>query len=289
MKCFRAGNGRLDNLLPNDDGDTVELEFIRSNELPLRIKEVYIESEATPYSVYYSSVIGCPDSALYQHECAYSYAYKSIAYHTIVCHPHSGLLFRNRFCAACNGYRMEDTFSFYVHYELCENWLALNLSVDDLFENSTGVDELLGLCTHNTVLEIPNVCSATAERRRIYDPVVMNRQEEMSLCTSFVNPVVTKNDFGQTIIMRNQFCLENTSASWHCYDGNVRPYTTFADMSNETVVVWVNKFGDVIVSPPNSGYDDTAIDIGGTSWVHSPTTISFVLVFFGFHYIFVDN
>ena len=213
--------------------------------------------------------------------------YERVAYHIPVCHHHSGLFFLNRFCAACNGYRMEETFSFYTHIELSENWLALNHSVDELFENFTGVDELLVVCLHTSVLEIPNACDTTAERRRIYDRVVVNDQEKISLCTGFPNPVVSKNNLGLAVIMKNQFCLQNTSAPGHCYDGKVRPYTKDADTSNETVVVWVNKFGDAVVSPPNSGYDDTEINIGGTSWVHSPATIPLALFFFVFRYIYL--
>ena len=288
-ECFGARNNHLSNLLPNDEGDMFEFESIRSNVLPIRTKYIYIESEKTPYGVYYSFVSGCSDSALYQQECIYNFMLETVAHYIPVCHHHSGLFFLNRFCAACNGYRMEETFSFYTHFELCENWIALNYSVDELFESSTGVDELQFLCLHTSVLEIPNACDATAERRRIYDPVVVNDQEKISLCTGFANPVVSKNNLGQAVIMKNQFCLQNTSAPWHCYDGKVRPYTKDADISNETVVVWVNKFGDTVVSPPNSGYDDTEIDIGGTSWIHSPASISLALLFFVFRYIYFDN
>ena len=272
-ECFGAENDDSKNLLPSGVRGKVEFESIRSNEHILRLKRGHVKSESTLQDVYYSFVHECPHSAPYENDCINNVLYKSPAHHIRVCHPDSSLLFYNRFCAACNGYRMEDTFSLYQHLEVCDSWLALNYTMENLVKESIGVNDLYHLCPPFYAGDIPNVCRAIAERRRVYDRVVRNNQKKPSLCTSFVNPVVTKNELGQAVIMKNPFCLENMSAPWHCYDGKLRPYIGDADISNDTVVVWVNKSGDVVVSPPNSGYDDTATSVGDTSLFHSPVTI----------------
>ena len=250
------------------------------------IKRVYLQSESTLLDVFYYNVDSCPHSAPYEQDCIHNVRYKSPAYHIPVCHPDSSLLFNNRFCAACNGYRMEDTFSLYQHLEVCDSWLALNYTMGDLFKNSTAVNDLYYLCPPIYAGKIPNVCNATTERSRVYDPVVMNNQEKPgfhNLCTRFVNPVVTKNELGQAVIMQNQFCLENMSAPWHCYDGKVRPYTGVEDISNDTVVVWVNKSGHAVASPPNSGYD-TASNKGGIYSAHNSVSFSPGVFLFVYHH-----
>ena len=279
-ECFGAENDEVLNLLPNDG--YVEFESIRLNAAQRRIKTVYIDSDPVPYDVYYSFVKNCPSSGPYRQKCLFHTLHESVAHYTPVCHPNSGVLFANWFCAACNGYRVEDTFSFYIHVELCDRWMALSHTVDDLFENSTGVDDLLYLCHHYSNLEIPKACYATIERRRIYETKGKENSVKNLLCTSFVNPVVTKNYLGHTAIMKNQFCLQNTSISWHCYDGKVRPNTGAVKNSNETAVLWVNKLGDAVASPLNSGYDDTAASMGGTSWFHSCATIPITVFIFVF-------
>ena len=247
------------------------------------IKTVHIDSVPVPYDVYYSFVKYCPSSGPYRQKCLYHTLHESVAHYTPVCHPNSGVLFDNWFCAACNGYRVEDTFSFHIHVELCDVWLALNHTVDKLFENSTGVDDLLYLCHHYSKLKIPNACRTTIDWRRIYETIEMGNPMKNLLCTSFVNPAVTKNDLGHAVILKNQYCLQNTSVSWHCYDGKVRPNTGAVNTLNKTVVLWVNKLGDAIASPLNSGYDDTATGMAETSWVHNRATIPITVVIFVFH------
>ena len=114
---------------------------------------------------------------------------------------------------------------------------------------------------------------------------MMNIQDTPHLaCTSFVNPIVTKNDFGETIIRNNQFCLQDTSAPWHCYDSKVRPHT-FPGNPNKTVVLSVDKFGNVVASPLKNGHDDTEINTGVTLSVYSPASISISLSFIVYYCI----
>ena len=278
-ECFGAENDDLDNLLPSDKSDKIEYENIRSNWFPRLMEMVYIESETTPQPVLYSFIYGCPQSTAFQEDCMNYNDYKTVVHHIPVCHPDSSLLFNNRFCAACNGYRMEDTFSYYARVQICDRWLALNYNVEDLFEKSTGADDLYHLCPPIFTGSIPNACRATAKRMRIYQPATMNNQDTPHLaCTSFVNPIVTKNDYGETIIRSNQFCLQNTSAPWHCYDNKVRPHT-FSGNPNKTVVLWVDKFGNVVARPLKDGHDDTEINTAGTLSIYSPATISLSLSF----------
>ena len=257
-ECFGAENDTLNNLLPVDEDGVIESENIRLHEFPYFVKSVYIESETTPRDVYYYFVQGCPHSAPYEQHCVKHNLYETVAHHTQVCHPNSGLLFYNRFCAACNGYRMEETVSFYYEIEICDSWLALNYAVEDLFEKSTGVDELYHLCRSNYLAYIiPNACIATTERRRQYEPRESMHGNEINLCTSFVNPVITYH-LGERMMMKNQFCLPDKSASWHCYDGKVRSHRESVVTSKKTAVLWVNKLGITVVTPPNSSSDETA-------------------------------
>ena len=127
----------------------------------------------------------------------------STKHHLPVCLPQLEMLFRNVFCARCNGFQSHEVVSFENWLEVCPEWLAFNYNIDELFHNETLVDLFYATC-HQMKMFIPEACRSSVSRNHRY---YTWPNTDAPACLYFANPMYIQ-DSNVKSIFKNQFCTD---------------------------------------------------------------------------------
>ena len=247
-ECFGAENDWADYFLPGDDKSWKEFQTIQAFEMRRTLRN--IPDMGVYMFLDYRFIDRCPKKAPYSRECEFNFLYKTPIHMLPVCHPSSSLLFANRFCAACHGFNFEDTVSFHQRIPVCDQWVALNHTKENLLEDGTGAYELPKLCSVEWSLFPPTKCIDSTVRNRLYDMLHHNDNDIRNPCLYVKNPVYTIRQEGQLTITKNKHCFPNSSMPWQCYENAM---SAFPDPPggdwNEAVDIWVDRDGKLQVGP----------------------------------------
>ena len=222
-ECFGAENDSVDNYFPGDDKSWAESHQIRDTGMGRSLWFVWQTSYLRTF-MDYRFISRCPKNVRGSEACEFHFKDRTLSRMLPVCHPASGLLFNNRYCAACHGFNVEDTVSFYGLIPVCGRWLTLNHTRKGRLENSAEAYELYNLCSVEFSNFPPTEYIVSTLRNRLYD--MFGYDDIRSPCSTFMDPVVKLADRS---IAKNIHCFPKPLGRWntvacHCFYYHSRVY-----------------------------------------------------------------
>ena len=242
LHCFGATNTDISETHPPSDtelDDTIVMRTLMNE--PFTIDKI-TPSLTNVYKVQTIPLLTVAECMFVDHSsgCAQSYEV-SAKHHLPVCHPKLDLIFRNTFCAGCNGFESHEVVSFENWLEMCPEWLQFNYTMDELFHNKALVDLFYSTCYKMNML-IPEACRSSVSRNHRYHTWP---NTDNSTCLHFANPMYIK-DLNVKSIFKNQFCTNETD--WLNCVSSSNNFDEFKTTINKPLAVKVDSDGVLTIS-----------------------------------------
>ena len=144
-------------------------------------------------------VVKCPVAFQYIKDCQGNF--RDLIHHIPVCHPGSNVIYKNIYCAMCNGLSVQHVVPFDALLPECPTWTDALLTNRD--QKGYIPRSIPQECV--AIWQIPGTCARTAATMRCFE---MGSNHH---CWAYRNPVRS------SVVYANQFCEDVPSGNARCY------------------------------------------------------------------------
>ena len=127
-----------------------------------------------------------------------------------VCHPKSHVVFKNQYCAYCNGYHIDELVPFEFHVDIPSTCKELNIRATGSNKARISLEHMMEECGILRSLFVPQHCFGAVYRSKMY------KRTDHAMCKSHLNPVIVTNSLA---VYRNKHCLPEEITGTKCYNG----------------------------------------------------------------------